>query len=413
LNDVSISVGRIGAERADATNSNRVDLEALRRYRLERIREQLSRLDCAGIVVFDPINIRYATDVTNMQVWVLHNAARYAFVATSGPVVLFDFHNCEHLAAGVKQVDEVRRATSWYYFHAGPRLAELAGKWAAEIADLVHAHGGGNRRLAVDHCNPEGAAALARHGLTVHDGQEVMEQARVIKAPVEIEAMRVAIAACETGMRRMQEALQPGISENELWSVLHQTNIALGGEWIETRLLSSGPRTNPWFQECGTRIIQDGDIVSFDTDLIGPFGYCADISRSWRCGDGAPDDRQRRLYALAREQIEFNIELLRPGMRFDEFAARSFRLPANCVANRYSVVAHGVGLCDEYPAVSYMEDTANRGYTGTIEPGMTLCIESYIGEDGGSEGMKLEEQVLVTEHGVERLSVYPFEDRFA
>ena len=51
------------------------------------------------------------------------------------------------------------------------------------------------------------------------------------------------------------------------------SNIRRGGEWIETRLLTSGPRTNPWFQECGPRIVQPNEILAFDTDLIGPYGY--------------------------------------------------------------------------------------------------------------------------------------------
>ena len=68
--------------------------------------------------------------------------------------------------------------------------------------------------------------------------------------------MRASLAACEAGCRAMQEALQPGITENALWAKLHATNISLGGEWIETRLLSSGPRTNPWFRECSMRKIE-------------------------------------------------------------------------------------------------------------------------------------------------------------
>ena len=73
-----------------------------------------------------------------------------------------------------------------------------------------------------------------------------------------------------------------------------------GGRWpleaetIETRLLSSGPRTNPWMQECGHRTIEAGDLVAFDTDMIGPHGYCADISRTYLCGPGAPTAEQRR-----------------------------------------------------------------------------------------------------------------------
>ena len=41
---------------------------------------------------------------------------------------------------------------------------------------------------------------------------------------------------------------------------------------------------------------------------------------------------------------------------------------------------------------------------------MTLCVESYIGEEGGAEGVKLEQQVLVTETGTSLLSQFPFED---
>ncbi len=100
-------------------NKDSIDRKALRRYRLSRIREQLQRRDYAAVVFFDPINIRYATDTSNMQVWVLHNPVRYAFVPLEGPVVLFDFHNCEHLSDGIETIDEVRPACGWDYFGAG------------------------------------------------------------------------------------------------------------------------------------------------------------------------------------------------------------------------------------------------------------------------------------------------------
>ena len=70
------------------------------------------------------------------------------------------------------------------------------------------------------------------------------------------------------------------MSENDIWAVLHAENIRRGGEWIETRLLASGPRTNQWFQECGPRIVQNNEILAFDTDLVGSYGICVDISRT-------------------------------------------------------------------------------------------------------------------------------------
>jgi Xaa-Pro dipeptidase len=402
--------GALALEEWRALGLERPDLAALRSSRLARLRALLAARDYAGIVVGDPINLRYATDSANMQVWCLHNPVRYAFVATEGPVILFDFHGCAHLSDHLALVDEVRPARAWYYFNSGARVAEHARLWAAEIAALVRAHGGGSRRLALDKADREGVAALEAEGIELQDGQEVMELARALKSQDEIKAMRCAIATCEAAMAAMQAELRPGLSEQELWAHLHAENVRRGGEWIETRLLSSGPRTNPWFQECSSRAIEAGDLVGFDTDLIGPYGYCADISRTWRCGEGRASAAQTDLYRLAREQIAHNLALVRPGLGLRELSEQAFRLPERYRANRYSVVAHGVGLCDEYPAVYYPEDFAQSGYDGVLEASMTICLESYVGEAGGREGVKLEQQVLITATGAEVLSRYPFED---
>ena len=272
---VSVSVARGSQGIALSDCGPQIDMARMRAYRLTRVREQLARQDCGAAILYDPINIRYATGSRNMTVWVLHNAARYCFVPLEGPVILFDFHNCGHLSDDIETVDEVRHTTSWYFFGAGPRIDEKAGLWAAEIADLLKTHGGGSRRLAMDRCDPPGYAALARLGVEVCDGQGPLELARCIKSADEIACMNIAMAVCEAGMARMREALRAGMTENQLWAILNQTNTEMGGEWIETRLLSSGGRTNPWFRECSDRIIRAGELVGFDTDLIGPFGYCA------------------------------------------------------------------------------------------------------------------------------------------
>ncbi len=126
--------------------------------RLEKVRQALKAADVAGLLLYDPINIRYATGSRNMTLWTLHNAVRYCFIATQGPVVLFDFHNCDHLSRGLGTVDEVRPAVAWFYFGAGARGPEKAKQWAAEIADLVRLHGDGNARLTIDRCDPLGTS---------------------------------------------------------------------------------------------------------------------------------------------------------------------------------------------------------------------------------------------------------------
>jgi Xaa-Pro dipeptidase len=386
------------------------DLNAVRLYRLNRVREQLKRLDYAGILLFDQINTRYACDATNMQIWCSHFETRCLFVATEGPMVLFDYGYYPHLVEGLDLIDDYRVHNSSYYFAAANRGDEKVGLFANDIADLVANHGAGNKRLAIDRLSYPGSQALVDKGLSIHDGQEVMELARVIKSDEEVVLMQKSIDVCEIAMAEMHKGLAPGVTENALWSILHQKNIELGGEWIETRLLSSGERTQPWFRECSLRAIAEGDLVSFDTDLIGPYGYCADISRSWLCGDVPPSAEQKRIYQLAVEQNEFNKALIKPAVSFRDISQNAWPIPKEFIQNRYSVLMHGVGLADEYPSIKHWCDFEKLGYDGTLEAGMTLCVESYIGSETSGMGVKLEEQVLVTDDGIRQLSRYRLED---
>jgi len=384
----------------------------MREYRLQRICAQLASRDLAGILLFDPLNIRYATDSTNMQLWTTHNPARACFIAASGYVVLWDFHGCDHLSAHLPLVSELRSGASFFYFETGERTDEHARHFAAQVDDLLRQHAGTNRRLAIDRIEVTGVRALDDLGVSICSGQEITELARMIKGPEEIKAMRCAVASCEASVAEMHQVLRAGATENDIWSVLHSGNIRRGGEWIETRILSSGPRTNPWFQESGPRVLSDGDLLSFDTDLIGTYGMCVDMSRSWICGGVEPTAEQKRLYRIAHEHITRNTELIKPGVRFTELTAMAHRLPESCRAQRYGVLFHGVGLCDEYPCIRYPEDVKSYGYEGELQAGMALCVEAYIGEVGGRDGIKLENQLLVTDDGYELLTRYPFDDSF-
>lgn len=407
---MTISVGNVEARQHGAMefSNSPVDLDRVRRYRLERVREQLRRLDYAGILLFDQINCRYACDVTNMQVWCSHYETRCVFVATEGPLILFDYGDYPHLAEDIPIIDEYRVNPSFYYFTAGPNTDRRADEFGLVIADLVRSHGGGNTRLAVDRLSYTGSSRLLQQGLSLHDGLEVMELARVIKSAEELVLMQCAIDVCEIGVGNMREALEPGITENALWAKLHEANISLGGEWIETRLLSSGPRTYPWFRESSMRKIESGDMLSFDTDLIGPYGYCADMSRSWVCGDKASAE-QRRMYALAWQQVQHNVSILKAGVGFREVSERAWTIPREFAGSRYSSLIHGVGLADEYPSIKHIQDFDAKGYDGVLEENMTLCVESYIGSEKTGEGVKLEEQVQITADGCKLLTSYPFE----
>ena len=389
-----------------------IDDRRLRKERLRRLRAQLVKHDYAGALLADPMNIRYATGTRNMAVWTMHAPGRYVFVATDGPVVLFEFGTCFHLNPDLDIVDETRPAIPWFYFMAGPRVKEKTSLWAADVIGLMEEHGRSNRRLAVDRCDPWGAQLLIEAGLQLFDAQEPLEQARMIKTADEIACMQLSMDVCDIAVGRMRASVCPGMTENQLWSILHETNIAHDGEWIECRLLASGERTNPWFQESSNRIIQAGDMVGFDTDMVGPFGYLADISRSFVCPGKKATAEQRQLYETAQEQVLTNIDLVKPGLSFREFAERCWPVPEDYIPHRYMMMIHGAGFVDEYPTVVYTADWDDWGYDAHFEEDMVVCVESFIGKPGAKEGVKLEQQVLITGKGAVPMSRAPMIDAF-
>ena len=138
--------------------------------------------------------------------------------------------------------------------------------------------------------------------------------------------------------------------------------------------------------------------------------YYSDFSRTFHSGPDKPSAEQKRLYKLAHEQVHHNMGIIAPGMTFKEYSEKAWDVPAAYFANRYYLSAHGCGMTGEYPYLYHHRDYAESGYDGVIEPGMTLCVEAYIGAEGGKEGVKLEQQILVTESGWELLSLFPFEE---
>ena len=304
-----------------------IDHGQLAADRLARFRAELVRRDYGAAVLSDPINIRYVTGARNMAVWTMHAPVGTSSYRSMGRSCCSSTRRRSTSARD--STPSTRSATASPRSTSSPDLGRR--RWPnggrADIVALTLAHAGPDHRLAVDRCEPWLARHLYDAGITLFDAQEPAEVARMIKTPEEVECMQLAMDVCDVAVERLRDALQPGVTENQLWAVLHETNIAHGGEWIECRLLSSGPRTNPWFQECGNRVIEAGDLVGFDTDMVGPNGYLADISRTLLCPGSAPTADQRRLYDIAQEQVLTNIELIRPGMSFREFSERCWPVP--------------------------------------------------------------------------------------
>ncbi len=392
------------------------DLQEMRRFRWQRLTDHVVARDLAGLLMFDPLNIRYATDSTNMQLWNTHNPFRAVLLCADGHMVIWDYKNSPFLSEFNPLVREARSGADLFYFDRGDRIDVAADTFSNEVRGLLAEHAPGNTRLAVDKVMLHGLRALEAQGLTVLPGEEVTEKARSIKGPDEIRAMRCASHACEMAVAEMERFARVKVpfgetSEDDIWAVLHAENIRRGGEWIETRLLASGPRSNPWFQECGPRIVQNNEIVAFDTDLIGSYGICVDISRTWWIGDDRPRPDMIDAMRHAHEHIMTNMQMLKPGVHIEDLSRNTHVLRPEFQKQKYGCLMHGVGLCDEWPLVAYPDHMVPGAFDYVLEPGMTLCVEALVSPKGGDFSIKLEDQVLITEDGYENLTAYPFDPR--
>ncbi len=390
------------------------NLAAMRHYRWRRMVDAVVARGYGGVLMYDPLNIRYATDTTNMQLWNSHNPFRACLICADGHMVMWEYKNSPFLVTFNPLVKELRSGASFFYSVTGDTSANDAKNFAAQVDEVMRAHAGSNRRLAVDKIMVAGLRALERIGFEVMEGEEVTERARSIKGPDDILAMRCAHHACEAAMAEMEAFTREGVpqgnvSEDAIWAELHKGNIKRGGEWIETRLLASGPRTNPWFQECGPRIVQNNEIVAFDTDLIGAYGMCIDISRTWWVGDKRPTNAMVSTMHHAMDHIRVNMDLLKPGARIRDIVHTGHQLDSQYWKGKYSCKMHGVGLCDEWPYVPYPDGWVEGSFDHVLEPGMTLCVEALVSPEGGDFSIKLEDQVLITETGFENLTKYPFD----
>lgn len=407
------------AERADlaglalldrAPESEGIDLKAVRLYRQARLRSQMAARGVDAVILSDPINIRYATGARNMQVFSMRNAPSRYLLMTATRTILFEFTGCQHLGEGYETIDEVRASKTASFVAAGPDVAMREVAWATEMADLISELCGKGATLGLERLNAGTAIALKEQGLRIVDAQDAVEMARAIKSTEEMKCVNASLRATEIGVEKLREAIRPGMTETELWSVLHQSVIAQNADYCETRLLNAGARTNPWFQETAHNVIGENELIALDTDVVGCHGYYSDFSRTFHSGPDAPTQTQRTLYQVALEQVHHNMGIIKPGLTFRDYAEQAWDIPDKYYNNRYYLSAHGCGMTGEYPYLYHRDDFSVAGYDGVIEPGMTLCVESYIGEDGGKEGVKLEQQILVTNTGTKLLSRFPFEE---
>jgi Xaa-Pro dipeptidase len=384
-------------------------LESLRQRRL---RDVMRRMGTAAILTSDPVTISYATGAQNMTVFGMMGPSRFLLLFADGPCVLFEFNGCDHLAVGLTTIDEIRSAPGLTAL-AGHTYERQIGAFADEIASLCRQHLSEGERLAVHRLDYLVTDSLRARRVELSDAGPVLTEARRVKLDAEITTMREAARRVETAAAVMAATIAPGRSENEIWADFHQRVIADGGQYVVTRLLQSGPRTFPYFQECSERIVQAGDLVAFDADTTGWSGYSVDFSRTWICGADHGTPVQRSLHARALEQLQHNAALLGPGVSFETIARGAWPVPDEHKPYGYYCIGHGLGMSGDYPNIALFDPTHPYPLHDGLEPNMVICVESYVGSVAAGQGVKLEDQYLITKTGAERMTTLPFDAALA
>src|SRR5262245_49366519 len=224
----------------------RTDIGRLKRERLGRLQAEMGRAELGALLLYDPLNIRYATGLRDSSTgYGMRFYYRYALVPRQGKPLVFG-GLADTVAADATV--EVRPGRSWDYFTSGRHVEEAVRQWATELAAVLRELGLGRERLGIDRLDYLGFETLRAQEVRLADARVPVERARAVKTQDELTLLRQACAVADVGICAIRDAIRPGITENELWGVLTGTNIGLGGEHTDGRLLAAGEHTNPWYQ---------------------------------------------------------------------------------------------------------------------------------------------------------------------
>lgn len=234
----------------------------------------------------------------------------------------------------------------------------------------------------------------------IHNIGTALLNIRAIKTPAEVEAMRRAIQLSERALERLMAWVKPGMSEREIGRELSQLLVMEG---------SVGAAFDPLVQTGANSALPHGFITERKLDsgefLLIDFGgkhegYPADITRTF-CLD-TPSDEMQKIYDTVLEANRAAVAVTAPGVKCGDVdkAARDVINAAGYGEYFIHRTGHGLGLeGHELPQIaSGVEDTLQAGMVFTIEPGIYVP---------GLGGVRIEDNVYVTEDGVEVLTSYP------
>ncbi|HEY4458993.1 MAG TPA: M24 family metallopeptidase [Pseudonocardiaceae bacterium] len=390
----------------------RVNFDRLRDHRLARARDALRGSECGAFLLFDFYNIRYTT-----QTWIGgalgDKMTRYALLTRDGEPMLWDFGSAakhHQLYAPWLEPENCRAGMLGLRGAIAPE-AGLMRDAVTQIKDLLTQAGVADSPVGVDIVEPPFLFEMQRQGLTVVDAQQLMLDARQIKSSDEIMLLSQAAAMVDGVYQDIVDVLKPGIRENEIVALANKRLYEMGSDQVEAINAVSGERCNPHPHNFSDRLIRPGDQAFFD--IIQSYnGYRTCYYRTF--GVGSATASQRDAYTKAREWMDAAIQIVKPGVGTDQIArvwpeATEFGF-ANEMAAFGLQFGHGLGLgLHERPIISRLNSLISPV---EIQAGMVFALETYCPASDGFSAARIEEEVVVTETGVEVLTRFPAQDLF-
>lgn len=379
----------------------RVDFVRLRRDRLEKARASLAAHGIDVLIAFDPNNIRYLTGTFGNPSPTLA-AARYCLLAKNHDPILFELGG-----------DYQRQLVSipWLKGRIRPSVPlaflprPMASEWGQSIKRTLRELGISGNTIAMDGINFLTQKSAQAAGLEIVEGGAAMWDARRVKLPDEIECIRLSVALADAALEVVRQNLRPGVRECDVQGeVLRE--LTRQGCWTYGGAgnLASGDHTHPYWRLLFTdRILHEGDLVI--VDRVHTYnGYGCDYSRAFLVGDKATDE-QKEIYRRAYDSMWEAIRKVKPGATTADIASH-WSEPDDFSETTLDF-GHSVGLSTHEPP--FISAIGSKKHPATLEGNMVLSIETYAGQ--GNQGVRIEENLIVTETGYEVISKFPHEGK--
>jgi Xaa-Pro aminopeptidase len=385
----------------------RVNFERLRKDRLDKAKAALKASSLGSLVCYDFDNIRYITG-THIGEWCRNKMNRYCILPKGGEPLLFD------PATPAKKI-----SCPWIADRVFPAVGSMRGaippetgsveKVAKDIVKWLKEYGVDKKPVGMDIADIPLVRSLEKAGLEIVDGQEVMLSARIIKTNDEIELLKTSAAMVDAAYEEVVRHIKPGARENDLVAVANHVLFTLGSELVECVNSVAGTRGRPHPHTFSDRIIRPGDMVFLDI-MHAYNGYRTCYYRTFACGK--PTKAQLEAYEIAWKWLKDSIDAVKPGATTAD-VAKAWPAP-----NKFGLkteeeafllqFGHGVGLSIwEKPVISRL---FSLDHPYKIEEGMVFALETYYPSSDGKGAARLEEEVVVTKDGCERLFRYPVEE---